>query len=108
MNCFENRYTCLCRKAVVLSSHSMIHLKQVKRDPFLLLKDGHCFRENTLSACRRARLRPNVVFESGQFTTILTMVGGGTGVSVVPQMAVERRKGCRFMPIADEGAYRGW
>jgi len=34
------------------------------------------------------------------------MVGGGTGVSVVPQMAVERRKGCRFMPIADEGAYR--
>jgi DNA-binding transcriptional LysR family regulator len=34
------------------------------------------------------------------------MVGSGTGVSVVPQMAVERRKGCRFIPIADEGAYR--
>ena len=84
----------------------MVHLKQVERDPFLLLKDGHCFRENTLSACGRARLRPNVVFESGQFTTILAMVGGGTGVSVVPQMAVERRKGCRFIPIADERAYR--
>jgi LysR family transcriptional regulator, hydrogen peroxide-inducible genes activator len=84
----------------------MVHLKQVERDPFLLLKDGHCFRENTLSACGRARLRPNVVFESGQFTTILAMVGGGTGVSVVPQMAGEQRKGCRFVPIADEGAYR--
>jgi LysR family transcriptional regulator, hydrogen peroxide-inducible genes activator len=89
-----------------LSSHSMVHLKQVERDPFLLFKDGHCFRENTLSACGRARLRPNVVFESGQFTTILAMVGGGTGVSVVPQMAVERRKGCRFISIADEEAYR--
>jgi hypothetical protein len=32
--------------------------------------------------------------------------GGGTGVSVVPEMAVERRKGCRFIPIADQGAYR--
>ncbi len=85
---------------------ALLALKQVERDPFLLLKDGHCFRENTLSACGRARLRPNVVFESGQFTTILAMVGGGTGVSVVPQMAVERRKGCRFIPIADEGAYR--
>jgi hypothetical protein len=34
---------------------------------------------------------------------ILAMVGGGTRA---PQMAVERRKGCRFIPIADEGAYR--
>ena len=32
--------------------------------------------------------------------------GGGTGVSVVPEMAVERHKGCRFIPIADQGAYR--
>jgi len=71
-----------------------------------LLKEGHCFRENTLSACGRARLEPNVVFESGQFATILAMVAANTGVSVVPQMAVEKRAGCRFIPIADEGAYR--
>ena len=84
----------------------IIRLKQVERDPFLLLKEGHCFRENTLSACGRARLEPNVVFESGQFTTILAMVAAGTGVSVVPEMAVEQRQGCRFVPLADEGAYR--
>jgi len=89
-----------------LARHKAVHLKQIEKDPFLLLKDGHCFRENTLSACGRARLQPNVVFESGQFTTILAMVAGGTGVSVVPEMAVERRKGCRFIPIADEGAFR--
>jgi hypothetical protein len=34
------------------------------------------------------------------------LVVSGTAVSVVPQMAVERRKGCRFIPIANEGAYR--
>lgn len=103
---FRERLYLVVPESHRLSSHSMVHLKQVERDPFRLLKDGHCFRENTLSACGRARLRPNVVFESGQFTTILAVVGGGTGVSVVPQMAVERRKGCRFIPIADEGAYR--
>ncbi|MGZ4732323.1 MAG: LysR family transcriptional regulator substrate-binding protein [Terriglobales bacterium] len=75
-------------------------------DPFLLLKEGHRFRDNTLSACGRARLDPNVVFESGQFTTILAMVADGTGVSVVPQMAVEPRAGCRFIPLADEAAFR--
>ncbi len=89
-----------------LASLPRVHLKQIESDPFLLLKEGHCFRENTLSACGRARLQPNVVFESGQFTTILAMVAAGTGVSVVPEMAVEEREGCRFVPLADDSAYR--
>ena len=29
-----------------------------------------------------------------------------TGVSVGPQMAVEVREGCRFIPLADENAFR--
>ncbi len=60
-----------------LSSKARVHLSDIEADPFLLLKEGHCFRENTLSACTRARL-----------------------------MAVEKREGCRFIPIADEAAYR--
>ncbi len=44
-----------------LASLPRVHLKQIENDPFLLLKEGHCFRENTLSACGRARLQPNVV-----------------------------------------------
>jgi LysR family hydrogen peroxide-inducible transcriptional activator len=89
-----------------LASRSRLSLKQIENDPFLLLKEGHCFRENTLAACRRARLHPNVVFESNQFATILAMVATGLGVSVVPEMAVEPREGCRFIPLADENAYR--
>jgi LysR family hydrogen peroxide-inducible transcriptional activator len=89
-----------------LASQPAVRLKQIERDPFLLLKEGHCFRENTLSACRRARLELNVIFESGQFATILAMVAAGAGLSVVPHMAVERGRGCRFIPIADDGAYR--
>jgi LysR family hydrogen peroxide-inducible transcriptional activator len=89
-----------------LASLSRVHLKQIESDPFLLLKEGHCFRENALSACSRARIRPNVVFESGQFTTILAMVSAGSGVSVVPEMAIEQRERCKFLPIADESAFR--
>jgi LysR family hydrogen peroxide-inducible transcriptional activator len=89
-----------------LASKRSVHLKQVEKDPFLLLKEGHCFRENTLSACGRSRLQPNVVFESGQFSTLLAMVAAGAGVSMVPEMAVEPRHGCRFIPLADAGAYR--
>jgi LysR family hydrogen peroxide-inducible transcriptional activator len=89
-----------------LASLPRAHLSQIEGDSFLLLKEGHCFRENTLSACSRARLNPNVVFEAGQFATILAMVAANTGVSVVPRMAVEQREGCCFVPIADAGAWR--
>lgn len=89
-----------------LASKPRAHLKQIESDSFLLLKEGHCFRENTLSACGRARLEPNVIFESGQFATILAMVAANTGVSVVPEMAVEKRPGCCFIPVADDGAFR--
>jgi DNA-binding transcriptional LysR family regulator len=34
------------------------------------------------------------------------MVAAGAGVSVVPEMAVESRPGCRFIPLADAGTYR--
>ena len=87
-------------------SRGIEDLREIESEPFLLLKEGHCFRENTLQACRRSRMHPNVVFESGQFSTILGMVSAGMGVSVVPAMAVERHQGCKFIRIKDERSQR--
>jgi len=89
-----------------LAGQPVVSLRQIEGERFLLLKEGHCFRDNTIAACRRARLQPNVVFESGQFATILAMVAAGMGVSLVPAMAVEPRKGCRFVRVADQSACR--
>lgn len=88
------------------AKQSSITLREIDNDPFLLLKDGHCFRETTVAACRRARLRPRVVFESGHFSTILAMVAAGMGVSIVPEMAVESRAGCRFLKLLDQRSFR--
>jgi DNA-binding transcriptional LysR family regulator len=60
----------------------------------LLLRDGHCFRQTAVAACKRARLKPKLIFESGQFSSILSMVSAGLGVSIVPAMAVEKRPRC--------------
>lgn len=89
-----------------LAERKTLALSEIREDPFLLLKEGHCFRENALSACRRSRVNPNVVFESGQFSTIVSMVATGMGVSVVPAMAVEYHSGCKFVRISDERAVR--
>src|ERR1700686_4117895 len=89
-----------------LASRQSLSLKDLRAEPFLLLRDGHCFRDTAIAACDRARLNPQIVFESGQFSSILSMVGAGMGVSIVPEMAVAKKSGCRFVRIADAEASR--
>src|SRR4029077_19650485 len=83
--------------AVLPKKHSLarrtsLSLKDLRKEPFLLLRDGHCFRDTAVAACDRARLNPQIVFESGQFSSILSMVATGMGVSIVPEMAVEKNR----------------
>jgi LysR family hydrogen peroxide-inducible transcriptional activator len=83
-----------------------LRLTDLRPDPFLLLRDGHCFRDTAVAACDRARLDPRVVFESGHLASLLAMVGAGMGVSLVPEMAVDKSEPCRFVRIADPQAER--
>jgi LysR family transcriptional regulator, hydrogen peroxide-inducible genes activator len=89
-----------------LARRRSLSLKDLRREPFLLLRDGHCFRDTAVAACDRARLIPQIVFESGQFSSILSMVGTGMGVSIVPEMAIEKHPQCRYVRIADDQASR--
>src|SRR6266850_62697 len=89
-----------------LGKRRSLFLKDLRAEPFLLLRDGHCFRDTAVAACDRARLHPQVIFESGQFSSLLSMVGAGMGVSIVPEMAIEKKSPCRYVHIADEQAAR--
>jgi LysR family hydrogen peroxide-inducible transcriptional activator len=93
-------------KKHALGRRNSLSLKDLRKEPFLLLRDGHCFRDTAVAACDRARLHPQIVFESGQFSSILSMVGTGMGVSIVPEMAIEKHPRCRYVRIADDEAIR--
>src|SRR6266704_5586034 len=101
----ERLFAALPKKHKLTSRHSL-SLKDLRAEPFLLLRDGHCFRDTAIAACDRARLNPQIIFESGQFSSILSMVGAGMGVSIVPEMAIEKKSPCRYIRIADDQAIR--
>ncbi|HXY24314.1 MAG TPA: LysR substrate-binding domain-containing protein [Candidatus Acidoferrum sp.] len=101
----ERLFAALPRKHK-LARRSSLSMKDLRTEPFLLLRDGHCFRDTAVAACDRARLHPRIVFESGQFSSLLSMVGAGMGVSLVPEMAIDQKAGCRYVRIADEQAVR--
>jgi LysR family transcriptional regulator, hydrogen peroxide-inducible genes activator len=97
---FEEKFYAVLPEKHRLASRGLISLAQLNREPFLLLKEGHCFRDSLIAACHKLKMTPSIVFESGQFATILGMVSAGMGVSAVPAMAVQPQPGCRFIPIS--------
>ncbi len=88
------------------ASRTSISLADLNQEPFLLLKEGHCFRDSLIAACHKSKMSPSVVFESGQFATVLAMVSAGMGVSAVPAMAVQPHPGCKFIPISGKHSTR--
>jgi LysR family hydrogen peroxide-inducible transcriptional activator len=93
-------------KGHALSRKRSVKMKELRSEPFLLLRDDHCFRDTAIEVCKQARIMPQVVFESGQFSSILGMVAAGLGISIVPEMAVEKRPDCSSVLITDERASR--
>ena len=97
---FEEKFYAVLPEKHRLASRAHISLAELNRESFLLLKEGHCFRDSLIAACHQLRMSPSIVFESGQFATILAMVSAGMGVSAVPAMAVQPHPGCKFIPIS--------
>lgn len=81
-------------------------LKDLRKEPFVLLRDGHCFRDLSIATCKRARITPQIEFESGQFSSLLGMVAAGVGISLVPEMAIDRNTECSYVRLSDPRASR--
>lgn len=81
-------------------------LKELRGEAFVMLRDGHCFRDLSLATCTHARITPNIAFESGQFSSLFGMVAAGVGISLAPEMAIDRNSGCRFVRLSDPRATR--
>lgn len=56
---------------------------ELRETPVLLLDDGHCFRDQALSVCSRARVRESE-FRATSLSTLAQMVAGGAGVTLLP------------------------
>jgi LysR family hydrogen peroxide-inducible transcriptional activator len=74
-------------------NHSLAGLRRVERDALagqnlILMEDGHCLRSHALAACRLAGPNRNEVFQGTSVRTVIQMVAGGLGVTLVPQMAL--------------------
>lgn len=83
-----------------------LSLKELRGESFVMLRDGHCFRDLSIAACTHAHVTPRIAFESGQFSSLIGMVAAGVGVSLIPEMAIDRNPACRYIRLNDARATR--
>jgi LysR family hydrogen peroxide-inducible transcriptional activator len=88
-----------------LARKRTLSLKELRDEPFILMKHGHGFRKITTAAFEAAGIVPRVVFESSEIDTVQALVTAGLGLSLVPRM-VRKERGPAYASLTEPRAER--
>ncbi len=83
-----------------LATKKVVGLEELGHERLLLLREGHCFRENVMTACTRANAQVESVFESDQLGSIFPLVASGFGITLIPAMAADCALRCVTIPVS--------
>lgn len=85
-----------------------LSLSDLRDADLLLLDDGHCFRQQALEVCTRGKAH-ELEFRATSLPTLVQMVAGGAGVTLLPALAVPtelKRTRLRVRPLNASQAQR--
>lgn len=85
----DDEFLFLCPENHPLARRNDLSPEQLKGEDLLLLEDGHCLREHALSACNISPGRRSSEFGATSLHTLVQMVAGGMGVTLLPKIAAE-------------------
>jgi LysR family hydrogen peroxide-inducible transcriptional activator len=75
-----------------LTRKRTVRLADLEKEPFIVMKEGHCLGDQVLNFCERRDLKPTISFRSAQLETIQALVHSGVGISLVPEMAARKKR----------------
>ena len=67
-----------------------VSLASLAPERILLLDEGHCFRDQTIAACRLDSDPSSRTFAATSLSTIVEFVANGQGVTLLPQIALRK------------------
>ncbi len=87
-------FVALLPHAHKLSKKKKINITDLDINEILLLKEGHCLREQTLTICAKGSKNTNsktnkIIFESGNLETLIRLVELNFGLTLLPYLAVK-------------------
>ena len=64
--------------------------KELENCNLMLLKEGHCLKDQVLDVCKISKQTTNHGFGATSLNTLIQMVIGGLGTTLIPAMAIEQ------------------
>ena len=93
-----------------LAAREAVPLSALAAERLLLLEEGHCLRDQALAACGMVRRDGPDGFAATSLHTLVQMVAGGLGVTLLPRVAVAAGvtagTGIVLRPLLGAGAWR--
>ena len=98
MTLFEDLFLLAVPASDPRQENARVAAEDIDQDRLILLEDGHCLRDQALAFCAtaaggRTAGGGGTAFGASSLNTVMQMVAGGYGVTLIPQIAadVERR-----------------
>lgn len=89
-NFWQEDFYLVCHKDECPKVMLEITSEELEIEKLMLLKDGHCLKEHALAACQLKSQNQNSDFGSASLHTLVQMVAGKLGTTLVPQMALDQ------------------
>lgn len=89
-NFWQEDFYWVCHKDECPSQMKEITSEELEIEKLMLLKDGHCLKDHALAACSMKKESQDTEFDSASLHTLIQMVAGKLGTTLVPQMALDQ------------------
>ncbi len=91
----------------VSSSHPLagqrkVGLKDLKSERMLLLKEGHCLRNQSLSLCNSPQTGDDADLSATSIETLRSMVAMNVGITLVPKLAIRKGENVSYLPFSED------
>jgi LysR family hydrogen peroxide-inducible transcriptional activator len=77
------------RGAAILKRRGRLGERDLDGETVLLLEDGHCLRDQALAVCERGGGHESMEVRATSLPTLVQMVAGGMGITLLPEAAAE-------------------
>jgi LysR family hydrogen peroxide-inducible transcriptional activator len=86
---FRDEFSLVTRRGDGTAGDKAIALRKIDTGDMLLLEEGHCLRDHAIAACGPRRGAWESRVEATSLTTLIQMVEGGLGVTLLPGITLE-------------------
>jgi len=86
---FKDEFWFVARADDPLAQEKEVAVRSVRQGDILLLEEGHCLREHAIAACGTRKANAESMVEATSLHTLIQMVEGGLGVTLLPEMTLK-------------------